>query len=302
MGTDIIITAALPAEQQNILLNIEKEILDFEQRFSRFISNNELSNFNNSLSTSREVSKIMLALLQESQKYYFKTNKVFDPTIISSLKAVGYDKNFNELDSKITNQIDLNSIKESFIKRPKMSDLKTNENFVECSPGFQVDFGGIGKGYIVDLICQKFLNSINDYWISAGGDIKVSGHQNDNLGWEIGVQNPSQPEQNIFTINTKGEELGIATSGIIKRHGLTGDYKWHHLIDPRTGLSVENEILSVTAISSSAIRADIFAKTVLILGETKGLEFIEQETDSACIIFTKNNKQIFSKRAGLYLN
>jgi thiamine biosynthesis lipoprotein ApbE len=64
---------------------------------------------------------------------------------------------------------------------------------------------------------------------------------------------------------------------------------------------VENDILAVTAVSSTATRADIFAKTALILGQDEGLKFIDGKEDSACIMFFKNGEIKFSKRASEYL-
>lgn len=305
MGTDIIITASLKTEQQNILAEAEKAVIDFETRFSRFIVGNELSELNNSLHEKQAVSEIMVELLKEVKHYYLETKNIFDPTVIGSLEAIGYDKNFDLISSKSDQpdpeKPDLARIKKIFLSRPKITDLKIKGRMINRPLGLRLDFGGIGKGYIIDFLSHKFFGSVKNYWISAGGDLIVSGHQDNNFGWDIGVQDPLQPEQDIFCINTKGEKLGVATSGIIKRTGKTGDFNWHHIIDPRSGLPVLNDILSVTVISSSATRADVFAKTVLILGEKDGLNFIEDKNDSACLIFTKHKKPIFSKRANLFL-
>lgn len=305
LGTEIIITALVDEDGHDLLMAAEKEIHNFEQIFSRFIPGNELSKFNDSGLGRREVSEPMLELLREARRYYLETHGIFDPTIISSLEALGYDKSFEKIDVELSEEmvkmINWVKFRELFSLRPKMSELKIEGNIVSCPKEFKLDFGGIGKGYIADIIGKKFFHSITDYWIDAGGDISVSGNQSDLLGWDINVQDPYYPDETIFTINTRGKKLGVSTSGIIKRKGVTNGYKWNHLIDPRTGLSVENNILSVTVISSNATRADIFAKTVLILGEEKGLQFIEDQLDSACIIFTKEKEQIFSKRADLYL-
>jgi thiamine biosynthesis lipoprotein ApbE len=65
-------------------------------------------------------------------------------------------------------------------------------------------------------------------------------------------------------------------------------------------LPVENNIQAVTAISGSAAKADVLAKTVLILGEAEGLRFVDSQADSACIIFFKDKGLKFSERAFNY--
>ena len=304
MGTDVIFFTSLEPEQQNILDKAENVIHEFENNFSRFIENNELDNFNNSKVKKLKVSKTMADLLNISKKYFLKTKGTYDPTIITSLERIGYDKNFADINFKEpgeTKSIDVNKIRQEFIIRPKMIDLKIEGKSISRPEGFRVDFGGIGKGYIVDFISQEIFYDVENYWISAGGDILASGNQDKGIGFDIGVQNPAKPDDVIFYINTKGEKLGIATSGIIERGGVINNFKWHHIIDPRSGLPAVNDILSVTVISANAIKADIYAKTVLILGEKEGLNFIENEIDSACIIFVKNKETIFSKRVALYL-
>lgn len=301
MGTDIVITADLTAEQENILVKAENIIIDFEKRFSRFIENNELFKFNSSSELTQELSETFIALLMEIEKYHYKTKGIFDPTIIESLEAVGYNRSFEKISPDFNNS-NIKELQEKFIVRPKIDQIKLTGKKARKPLNLKIDLGGIGKGYIVDFIGRILFSNIKNYWISAGGDILASGKQDNYQGWDIVIQNPLEPEADAFTINTHGEKIGIATSGIIKRQGVSGNFKWHHIIDPRTGLPADNNILSVTVISSSAIKADIFAKTVLILGEIDGLNFIEKEEDCAVIIFTKANSPILSSRSRLYLN
>ncbi len=301
LGTDVVITAALPETQQNILLEAEKLVRDFEQRFSRFIPGNELDRFNHSGSRRLNLSPELIALLQLAQHYYFLTDGIFDPTIITSLTALGYNQDFAALSLKPPVAIDLEKLTADFRARPPMSDLKIQGTEVSCPENFAVDLGGIGKGYLVNYLGQKLFSSVENYWISAGGDILVSGQDANEIGWKIGVQNPNQPEQNIFFINTQGRKIGIATSGIIKRAGQTGDFKWHHIIDPRTGLPVKNDLLSVTVVAPDTTQADILAKTVLILGAEAGLKFIESQANAAGVIFPRQGNPIFSRGFEFYL-
>jgi len=297
MGTDIVITANLEAGQEEILAKAENKIRDFEQKFSRFIETSELSQFNNSLATQETVSPMLASLLSEAKNYYLETAGIFDPTIIGSLEAAGYDRSFNQIIKGQALRSD-----RSFATRPKMTELEIAGRIINRPSEFRVDLGGLGKGYIIDYLTKNLFSSVHNYWISAGGDIIAAGHQENSAGWNIGVQNPHRPEKNIFSIKTGGQKLGIATSGIIKRSWGKEGHVLHHLIDPRHGRPVKNNILSVTAISSSALRADIFAKTILILGVEQGLNFIEQKKDSAAIIFTNDKNPIFSRQAPKFLN
>lgn len=115
------------------------------------------------------------------------------------------------------------------------------------------------------------------------------------------MENPKNPEEDIFLLKTNGERLAIATSGIIKRRWKKGKRNVHHIIDPRTGMPVENGIMSVTTLAPNTQDADVFAKTVLILGEEEGLEFIESRPGAECIIFPERGKPLVSKGMHKYV-
>lgn len=66
--------------------------------------------------------------------------------------------------------------------------------------------------------------------------------------------------------NTTAKPLFIATSGVTKRHGDTGSGTWHHIINPQTGQPATTDILTVTVTSDSGVKADVYAKTIIIAG------------------------------------
>ncbi len=301
LGTEIVISASLEPGREDVLDAAEKEISDFERKFSRFLVGNELYKLNSAPGGEFEASPALADLLREAKKLNAETGGLFDPTIISSLEDVGYDRSFSEgAADESPMPIDLARISQRFAERSKMSELAIDGNVISKPAGFRVDLGGLGKGYIVDQLANGLFADVEDFWISAGGDLVIKGNAEGGKGWKVGVQNPNKPDKEIFSVVTKGEKVGIATSGIFKRRGERGGVQWHHLIDPRTGLPADNNIQAVTAISSSAARADVFAKTVLILGEEEGLRFIDSFQDSACIIFFKDRGLKFSERAFNY--
>lgn len=303
MGTEIILNARLKEDEKQIFLEAKKVICDFSDRFSRFLPNNELATLNNAYGQKIQASPMMLELLLAMKKCYRETDGIFDPTVIGVLEETGYDRDFAKIedDEKLPDEIALKKIRQHHFQRVPLDSLKIVGDILQAPAGFRLDTGGSGKGYIVDYVAKKFFSGVGNYWISAGGDLLARGHRENGMGWEVGVQNPLMPEDDIFTLQTKGEAKAIATSGIIKRKWKRQGVTWHHIIDPRTGLPVDNNILSVTVIASDAMHADVFAKTVLILGEEKGLEFIEKQEHTECIIFFRNAVPKLSRYAYKYI-
>jgi thiamine biosynthesis lipoprotein len=60
--------------------------------------------------------------------------------------------------------------------------------------------------------------------------------------------------------------MAVATSGITKRMGKTENGSWHHIIDPRNGKPAKTDILTISLIADNAVKADVYAKCLVILG------------------------------------
>ncbi|MEI7497734.1 MAG: FAD:protein FMN transferase [Candidatus Falkowbacteria bacterium] len=305
LGTEIIITADLRPEQKYLLDKAQASVVEFEQRFSRFIPDSELNMLNNFAGGEYRLSAQFADLLKHAQTFYHETNGLFDPVIIDVLEGIGYDRNFSDINShNLTKQqveIKWQTASSIYEHRPKMDELKMNGEVALVPPGFRLDLGGLGKGYVVDLIAREVFADIKNFWISAGGDLLANGNDEQKNGWQIGVQNPLKPESESFYINTLGKQLGIATSGVIKRKGEAGGLAWHHIIDPHTGRPAIVDILSVSVVAPSAETADVYAKTILLLGSKAGVEFADQHEGVGCIIFLTDGAPIFSRGMVAYL-
>lgn len=290
MGTEvfasIIADDALSAQQE--ITHIEHAIAVFEKNFSRFLPESELTKLNRSDGKSFHASTDMVRILNEAKRWYGETGGIFDPTVIVALEALGYQKSIDFGRGPATDNVAVNiaAHQTRFSTRRRFSELVINEaeNIIYAPEGLRIDLGGIGKGYIVDAVAGHALKIFKDFWISAGGDISLSG-TNFGAPWEVKVQDPLSLADDIGHISIPcGRPAALATSGITKRKGIRGDFVWHHLIDPLTGLPSKNDIVSVTVLAPTTTAADIFAKTVLIAGKEKGMEFISRYQDAGCII------------------
>ncbi|MEI8360859.1 MAG: FAD:protein FMN transferase [bacterium] len=305
MGTEIVLLAELQPEQRYLLDKAVSAINEFDLRFSRFKEKSELNVFNKFQGGTYQASEMLADILKHSQKYYKETNGLFDPLVIDILEAIGYKNTFNETGKEqLTYDEELarrSVAKKIFAARPKLDQLIIDGTKLVVPEGLRFDTGGIGKGYIVDILANDIFKNIDNYWLSAGGDLLIKGSDLGKIGWKVGVQNPLVDNQESFSINTLGETMGIATSGVIKRQGIVGGIKWHHIIDPRTGEPAVTDVISVTMIAPTAEEADIYAKTVLMLGSKEGLEFVESRDGLECAIFFRDKAPIFSRGIIKYL-
>ena len=142
---------------------------------------------------------------------------------------------------------------------------------------------------MVDLLVKKIESKgYTNFWISAGGDMYLSGLMEDKKQYQVGIQNPVKLDEDIANLLIVDEKLAVATSGVAKRQWNRGGKIYSHLIDPRTGISVDNDLIAVTIVSDKAVRADVLAKTVLILGKERGLAFINSQINKEALVIDKN--------------
>lgn len=272
---------------QQVFDNIHKIVDDFEKRFSRFRTDSEISRLNDSAGTALIVSSEMIAILKSAREIWERTNGLIDPTIGQALISAGYDSSF-EL---VQDNADKKTVKED-VKKVNFGDvvIDRQKNSVLIPEGVKLDVGGLGKGYLLDLLDSPISSNTNDFWISLGGDLIVSGLNELGKPWTVGVQNPADLQKDLFKLDPLPGKWGIATSGTTKRHGVKSGVPWHHIIDPRTGLPVVTDVLAATVIAPTALEADVAAKVVLMLGSKDGIDWAINQRNLTAVTIRDNGQ------------
>ena len=139
--------------------------------------------------------------------------------------------------------------------------------------GIGVDLGAIAKGYAVDEAIVVLKNEgIKKAMVNAGGDVYCLGTKDNDQPWVIGIKHPRKPGQILTKLEIKDQ--AIATSGDYEKYCMIEGRRYCHIIDPRTGRPVQNEVISVTILASTCLEADALATTCFVLGKDKGLKLI----------------------------
>ena len=158
--------------------------------------------------------------------------------------------------------------------------------------GMKMDLGGIAKGYIVDRTAEILREFGLDYGvINAGGDISVLGPKPDGTPWRVGIKNPDRPENLYAVAEINGGS--IVSSGDYERYFDQGDVRYHHIIDPATGLPAQG-LRSVTVIAPTAELADLLSTAIFVMGASSGLNLVESLPGIEVIIWDKNGEVSWS--------
>jgi thiamine biosynthesis lipoprotein len=269
MNTDVLILAGgMP--QPALVDAAERLFRACEARLSRFLSDSELCALNRDAGTDVPVSREMLRILDRAAALHRRTDGIFDPAILPHLEAAGYDRSFERVEH------DSPAAPQAPAHAGSFADLRIDHmrGTVRAPLGMRIDLGGIGKGFTVDAVAD-LLRPAGNALVDAGGDIRAFGDGPDGDGWLIGVSDPLDPKRLLDRVWL--HDAALATSTTAARRWLRGGALQHHIIDPRTGAPAESDALSVTVLATSAVEAEVLAKTALVLGYDTGRALLEAQ-------------------------
>ena len=90
------------------------------------------------------------------------------------------------------------------------------------------------------------------------------------------------------------EDCSVVTSGTYERYIEQDGKTYHHILNPRTGYSYENELDSVTIISDVSVDGDGLSTTCFALGLEEGLELIDSMDSVWAMFIDKEGSIIYS--------
>ncbi len=144
--------------------------------------------------------------------------------------------------------------------------------------GGAIDLGGVAKGYIADRLREILVQQgIASALIDLGGNIVVLGDK-EGADFRIGIKDPADTTALAKVLEVR--DRSVVTSGTYERGFTVDGVRYHHLLDPKTGMPVQNGLASVTVIAESSATADALSTACFVLGEQKARELIAQFSDT----------------------
>jgi len=173
-----------------------------------------------------------------------------------------------------------------------MNLLTLKGNFLsKKKPGVHIDVNGIAQGYSVDVVADFFLkNGVTIFVIEIGGELRVNGTKPNGTLMRIGIEGPSSNQFAEPTIQhaVSFKSGAITTSGNYRKYLMTGTKKISHLIDPKSGYPLDNEMISVTVFAKDAITADGYDNVLMAMHVKEALAFVAaRKSLEAYIIYKK---------------
>lgn len=256
---------------------------------NNFDPNSQVSQVNRMAGKAKvQVDPELVQMIKHANEMSDRLEGVFDVTIgpLTDLWGVGHKGQF------VPSQAEIDKVLPLVNYRLVQLDTVANTVYLPKA-GMMLDLGAIAKETAVRKACDILkAHGVESALINAGGDVRVIGRRPDGNPWRIGVQHPRNPDAIVAKLALTVWDT-METSGDYQRYIEKDGVRYSHILDPRTGRQ-PRQLASVTLISSSASKEDIFTTALFVLGPEKSLEIVRQHPGFEVIMVTPEGKVITS--------
>jgi len=272
MGTRTELIAVAPASRNRRIFSAlsaaEQALRDVEARMSQHIDASELSRLN--AARAREVCKLSgatLDLLRLCRDITGQTDGAFDATcrpILQVWRKAGKTK-------RLPADADLaGAIRQSGWDKIELLAGGARKTV----DGAGADLGGIAKGFGIDRAIDAMRNaSAAGGLVNVGGDVRCFGRREKEGRWLVGIRGPFDGRRDFAVVQLT--DAAVCTSGNYERFFEIDGKRYSHIVDPRTGRTVDCAP-SVTVVAPTAAVADAWATALSVLGEA-GLKLLPED-------------------------
>ena len=228
---------------------LQKEVVNFianfEQKYSRFRADSLLNNLNYDKKISFDID--LWQMLDIGEKFYKETNGAFDLFIKKDLENKGYGKQIDREEKEI-------------VVDPTKPRVWNDGKNIFLNSTSQIDLGGIGKGYLVDLLSQKLLQDFGAQYfvVNGGGDIYTTS----DFGKPVAVRLEHPFKEGEFVGEVSLQNQSLCASSTLKRKWIFNNQKQHHFINS----DFEKDKASFV-IADTAVVADVLATIACIISD-----------------------------------
>lgn len=230
------------SKSEGVRILIEQELVRFSNSYSRFEKDSLISRLNQKKALEYPPLEL-IEMLDFAREMFEVSEGYFNISVGGRLNALGYGG--QEL--------------YAFSDPNFWQKVIISEDKIVIPDQSVIDFGGFGKGWLIDRFANIFRqNSINEFIVNGGGDLFVQSQQ----PIEIVLEHPLDPSKKIGQTWIKNGSL--AASSTLKRAWVQNEVLHNHIINPKDDKSMDGSIIGSFVKADRALIADAIA-TILII-------------------------------------
>ena len=281
---DTVVTVTLPHDADPSLFDKAWAICaDYQQTFDRFSEKSELSRLS---TTPTIVSEETAEVLTEALRLKDATNGAFDIRL-GRLSDLWNQETLPDADAI------LNALKEA-----QDTQVVIDGTTVTLIGKGQLDLGGIAKGYVTDRLAELFHSEgCESALLNLGGNVYCLGTKQ-GKPFRVGIDTlMDQPDPPILALSNQC----AVTAGVNQRYKIIDGVRYHHILNPQTGVPAKTDLISATIVADSATLADALSTACIVLGQKKAEELLKQFPDVSAVLVSENGT-VTTVRDPLFVN
>ena len=272
----------------------------YNQELSAWVPESRLSAFNASAEGVDLSGTVhFIPNLELARRVSEASGGAFDPTIGPLVKYWGFGTGRRRESS----EVDPAEVA-ALLELVDMDKVRLEGNFLrKDTPGIQLDLNASAKGYGVDLI-HELLNKLGrpNHLVDIGGEMRGGGSKY-GRPWRVAIRLPEEDRDKVASAGTLplGGGKAMATSGNYLNYYKVNGETFSHTINPTTGLTERNALLSATVLAADCATADAFATACMVLGPEAALGLVEEqaEIEAYFLVRAENGALATVKSSGL---
>lgn len=279
-------------EQRGILRSAAEAAIEemerIEQLLSHYLSESEISYINaHAASEPVRVHPEVFELVQRAVRLSEETRGAFDITLMPLIRCWGFFQGVGQIP-------DVQTLAEAMecVGSLHLHMDAQNLTIAFAREGMGVHLGAIGKGYAVDRAIEVLRDAGVEAAMVHGGhsSARAFGTPPDAGGWRINLPHPLHPERSLAHLLLRNR--AISTSSPTEQYFERGGRRYAHVLDPRTGLPVENNLLSVSVLADEATVTDALSTAFFVLGEKGIREYVANHSRLQVAILRRNEHHL----------
>ena len=279
-----------------IITECFKLISDYEKILSKTIEGSDIDKINKSAGMPIQVEKETIEVIKKGIEFGELSGGMFDITIGKASKL--WD--FHSFDDAVSEDSE-NAVPPEDELKEAVSHIDYKKIVIDESTGYikikdpeiEIDLGGIAKGYIADKAAD-FLREkgVVSGVVNLGGNIVAIGGKalsaeyekessETTIDFNLGIVYPlSETRELLGTMPAR--DVTIVTSGTYERYIEIDGERYHHVLDPKTGMPVQSGLVQVSVIADAGYSADCdgLSTACLALGVDEGTKLINRLNSS----------------------
>jgi thiamine biosynthesis lipoprotein len=260
LGTSARVVVWPPQVVSAVLAAVDRELADLDRQVSRFRPDSELRTAERNAGRPTTLTQGAADALAMALAAARVSRGLVDPTVGSSLGALGYDRDFAAI-------VDGAGDPGTPQPAPGWRVVGLRGRVLNLPSGVQLDLGATAKGLGADRAARAAAAAAGrgGVLVDLGGDIAVAGVP-PAAGWPIAVAEDPGPAPSGSPI-VRVRAGGLATSSVRHRRWRQSGQVRHHIVDPATGSPTEGRWRTATVGARTCLEANVASTAALVAGE-----------------------------------